>query len=43
MMESFVDEGGMAVVCVSVTSDAEVIQREVMVNLTTIGGSATCE
>ena len=42
MMES-VDEGGMAVVCVSVTSDAEVIQREVIVNLLTIGGSATSE
>lgn len=42
-MEYVVDEGGMAVVCVSVTSDAGAIQRDVMVNLFTMGGSATCE
>ena len=43
-MESVVDEGGMAVACVSVTSDAMAIQSDVMVSLFSIGGSATsCE
>lgn len=43
VMDLLVEEGGMVVACVVTTASSDVIQRDVIVNLFTTGGSATCK
>lgn len=43
VMESTVEEGGMAVVCVVEAASSIAIQRDVIIHLVTTEGTATCE